>query len=338
MAETVERAFSTPEGCDLMVKNVCGTVSVEGWERPETQVTVTKHEDWAEVQIEQEGRHVTVRTKDDRGAEGLLDLLLRHRTPKVDYAIRVPFSSNLDIRNVNGPIQVAHVRGNAVTRNVDGPTRLNEVSGSVTSETVNGPVEATQLQGEAKLKAVNGRLALLGGKMRSVAADAVNGEIDAQIAIEGGGSYSFKTVNGSCHLTIPSNANAHVMVHGVNSGVDSALLTRSLERSFGRWEATIGDAGAQVAEISFNTVNGRLRLDAGEAVAPQAAPSPTRAEEPAVASQPSEAPTTGFVAKAADTPSGAQGPDLGATKKQVLEMLDAGQITVDEALERLRKL
>jgi len=339
MAETVERTFSTPEGCDLTVKNVSGTVSVEGWERPETEVVATKHVDWAEVQIQQEGRQVIVRTKDERGANGFLDWLVRHRTPKVDLAVHVPYVSNIEVTNVNGVIEISRIQGSATTHNVDGPTRVEDVSGSVRAETVNGPIEAAQLEGEARLKAVNGRLALLGSRVHSLAAEAVNGEIEVQTAIEGGGCYTFNTVNGSCHLTVAADTSAHLLVHGVNLGVDCSLPTRSLERSFGKWEATIGDAVVGRAEISFHTVNGRLRLDSGEPGPTQAVPFAAKApEQPSVPPQPPEPPKTGFVAKVADAPSGTPVPGQGISKKQVLEMLEAGQITVEEALGRLRNL
>ncbi len=95
------------------------------------------------------------------------------------------------------------------------------------------------------------------------------------------------------------------------------------------------------AEISFHTVNGRLGLDSSEPGPTRAVPFAAKApEQPSVPPQPPEPPKTGFVAKVSDAPSGAgtPGPGQGVSKKQVLEMLEAGQITVEEALERLRNL
>ena len=38
MEERIEKTFETPEGCDLVVKNVRGEITVEGWDQPTTEV------------------------------------------------------------------------------------------------------------------------------------------------------------------------------------------------------------------------------------------------------------------------------------------------------------
>jgi DUF4097 and DUF4098 domain-containing protein YvlB len=340
MTEQTEKTFSTPDGCDLVVKNVQGTISVEGWDRPETRVTAVRHQDWVEVEISQDGRQVVAKTKDERDPMGVINWLGKGRTPSVDYTVRVPFSSNLRLRNVSGPMQVAQIRGKVRTSNVDGPTTLESITGQVTSETVNGPIRAAELTGEAKLKAVNGRLIVERGRLAELSAEAVNGQIEVTTALSAEGVYSFNTVNGSCRLAIPGDSRARVSVRGVNSGVDCDLPTRGVERSFGRWKGLIGDGDGPMADITLRTVNGRLRIQGAEATVEEPESVVVKAEAeppppPPAPPEPVEPVEVKVTASEAGEPVQAKEP---SSKTEVLEMIERGELSVEEALELLKEL
>ena len=67
MAEPIEQTFDTPQGCDLVVRNVKGTISIQGWDRAETQVVAQPHQEWGRVKVYQEGRTVVAETLDTKG-------------------------------------------------------------------------------------------------------------------------------------------------------------------------------------------------------------------------------------------------------------------------------
>jgi len=341
MTEETKKTLATPDGCDLVVENVQGKISVEGWDRPETEVIAVRHQEWAEIEIYQEGRQVVARTKDRRGPPRLLNRSGKDRTPTVDYAVRVPHASNVRLKNVNGPVHVAHVQGNVHTNNVDGLSTLQAITGQVRSETVNGPIQATGLDGEAQLKAVNGRVVVQESRLCDLAAEAVNGQIEVATTVDVQGRYTFKTVNGSCHLTVPPDAQARVSVDGLNSGVDCSLPARAVERSFGSWRGVIGEGDGPKAEITFHTINGRLRLDSSEATTetpiPFVAKAETKAGPPPDVPEPLEPSTTPIEIKVAETPSTEEaGTKQALSKTEILQMTERGEISVDEALELLK--
>jgi len=177
MEEQIKKTFATPEGCDLVVENIQGRIDVKGWDRPETEVVAVRHQEWAEVEIHQEGRRVVARTEDERGPGGVLSWFGIKRVPAVDYTVHVPHASNLRLKSVNGPMHVAQVHGEIRTNNVDGSVTLDSIADQVICETVNGSVRAVHLEGEARLKAVNGKLQVQGGKLSGLTAEAVNGQI-----------------------------------------------------------------------------------------------------------------------------------------------------------------
>jgi hypothetical protein len=348
MEEKIEKTFATPEGCDLVVENVRGEISVEGWDRPETEVVAVHRKGQAEIEITQDGRKVIARTKHERQALAWLDWLTKGGPPIVDYTVRVPVTSNLKLSNVNGPIGASQVQGRIKVNNVDGSASLHAIGGEIKAETVNGSLKATKLDGTAKLNTVNGKMEVGGGVLTELKADTVNGSIAVEATLSAEGSYNFHTVNGSCHLTVPPEFRAHVSAHGVNMSVDCQIPSESVSRRFGNWEGTIGTGDGPTAEIHFDTVNGRLRIDNGvpgaEAepfVAKAEAQEPPRTPAPP---EPPEAPTESVEVKVADAPSAeetaattTEQQPTGKSQREILQMVEDGEISVEEAVKLLQE-
>ncbi len=326
MEERIERTFETPEGCDLVVENVRGAITVQGWDQGTTQVIAATRKGEADIEISQDGRAVTARTKHERGVLGWLEWLTGDKPPVVDYEVRVPRASNLRLKNVNGPISASDVNGVVHVNDVDGTAALTAIVGEVHAETVNGSLQAERLEGTAKLNTVNGRMSIVQGTLEGLKADTVNGDIEVRASLAAGGEYGFHTVNGSCRLSLASPLYAQVTAHGVNMSVDCKLPTDGVERSFGSWRATIGSGDGPRSSIRFDTVNGRLYI-----------------EGPA---EGAETPPEAFVAKSQSVPKPPpppapeppEAPPEGKSKSQteILRMVERGEISVDEAVNLLQ--
>jgi hypothetical protein len=328
MEERIEKTFETPEGCDLTVENVRGAITVLGWDQNTTQIVATKQNGSADVEIGQEGRAVTVRTKHEQGMLGWLGWLTGSKPPIVDYEVRVPHTSNLRLKNVSGPIDAKEVNGDVRVNDVDGTAMLTGIRGEISAETVNGSLQAQGIEGTAKLHTVNGRMHVQEGSLRALNADTVNGDIEVGASFASGGEYSFHTVNGSCRLVLANAPYAHVSAHGVNMSVDCKVPAEGIERSMGSWKADIGVGEGPRSSIRFDTVNGRLYIDGGAAG--------------------SEAPAEAFVAKTqpAPEPSPVAAPEppvdpveakLAKSQTEVLQMVERGEISVDEAINMLQE-
>lgn len=346
MEEKIEKTFDTPEGCDLVVENVRGEIIVEGWDRPETEVIAIHRKGKAEIEITQDGRKVIARTKHERQAFAWLDWLTKGDAPVVDYTVRVPVTSNIKLSNVNGPIGASQVQGRVKVNNVDGSASLHAISGEIKAETVNGSLKASKLEGTAKLNTVNGKMEVAGGTLTGLKADTVNGSIAVQATLSSEGSYSLHTVNGSCHLTVPPEFRARVSAHGINMSVDCQIPSESVSRRFGSWEGTIGTGDGPTAEIHFDTVNGRLRIDNGEMPA-EAEPfvakakAPESAPEPPAPPVPPEPPTESIEVKVTDSPPDDAPPaketPARKTQHEILQMIERGEISVEDAVKLLQE-
>jgi DUF4097 and DUF4098 domain-containing protein YvlB len=339
MEERIEKTFETPEGCDLVVKNVRGEITVEGWDQPTTEIVAIRRKGKAEIEIFQEGRQVTARIKDERNGFGILELFTKGNTPVVDFLVRVPVTSNTKLTNVNGTIRATHISGKAKVNNVDGSAILDRITGEIHAETVNGTLETKQIAGSADLKTVNGKMKVQGDTLDHLHAHTVNGDIRVAATLDSNGDYGFHTVNGSCKLYVQPSFRAHVSAHGVNMSVKCQLPSESVSRKFGQWEGTIGSGDGPLAEVSFHTVNGKLRIltDGEEEGEPFAAKA--KADEPAEpitepvavkVEEPVE-PATEQIEVKVDEPA----PEQTKSKAEILQMVERGEISVDEAIKLL---
>lgn len=340
MTQEMTKTFDTPEGCDLVIKNVEGKIEVTGWDKPQTQIIVVKHSDDIEVEISQDGRKVIAKTKSENGFMDWVGRLGKNKA--VDYTVCVPHSSNIKVKCVTGPIRVAEVKGAVRVENVDGQTDLDNVSGEVEAKSVNGALKAANLNGSAKLNAVNGTLKVQGGALDALNTETVNGTIKIDAALSSEGHYSFKTVNGNCHLNVQEGFRARVSAHGVNLHVKCTQPAQTIKKQFGSWQGTIGSGDGPTAHVSFHTVNGSLHINNGTVqttteakVKPTAEAEPTAPPPPPPPPPPpapSVAPVEPVVVKVPESPE----PEA-KSKAEILQMVERGEISVDEALELLKQ-
>jgi hypothetical protein len=329
MKGRTEKTFETPEGCDLVVENVRGAIAVEGWDQSTTQVVANVRDGDADVEISQQGRSVTMRTKHEQGALGWLDWLTGNKPPLVDYEVHVPYASNLRLKNVSGPIRAKAVKGDVQVNDIDGTAVLDAIQGEVRAETINGSLQVESVEGKAWLHTVNGRMYVNAGTLEALRADTVNGDIQVAVSFAPGGEYTFHTVNGSCRLTLPRVPYAHFSAHGVNMSVDCKIPTDNVERSFGSWKATVGDGEGPRSSIRFDTVNGRLYIDAS------AAGAETPADSFVAKSQPAPSPPPAATPEPPGDPVGAK--VAGKSQTEILRMVERGELSVDEAISMLHQ-
>jgi hypothetical protein len=329
MAEAIQKTFDVPGDSQLVVENIKGPITITGWDRPQAEVTATPEQDWAEIEIEQHDHKVVARTKTEQGQPRWMNWFNSSQTPHVEYSVKVPYATDIHVKNVEGPIAVRHCKGKIRINTVEGKVTLDHVQGDMRAETVNGALSASHVNGAPQFKTVNGKLKVQESELSGLSAHTVNGKIKAAATWAADAQISLHTVNGDCELTVPADFRAKASAHGINVSVTLGKA-KTITRQFSGWHGTIGpqaeSADAPQAEISFHTVNGHLRVDDS---APAAGTSTAFAKQAASAPEPVQV-------KVAPAP--AEAPvEKEPTKSQldILQMVERGEITVQEALEIL---
>ncbi len=152
-------------GGGVAVENVQGAIHVEGWDRAEVEITVTKtaagtggQPDGVRIMVESGERAVAFYTVYPEESD---------RPVRVDYRLRVPRQVRLSrLRTVVGDITVRDIEGSVNARSLNGSIEQVNVAGRVEARTINGniAVSLSALPGaraQLLLEAVNGDLELV---------------------------------------------------------------------------------------------------------------------------------------------------------------------------------
>jgi DUF4097 and DUF4098 domain-containing protein YvlB len=222
------------EGCSMFkVKNVRGAIEIIGWDRDEIVISATiriraASKDKAEkiygkieFEIGQEPGIISVRArlpeyqKDSVSGEG-------NTTVWVDYSIRVPDETDLDVRSVTGDIAVVQVGG-----------RFHVVSEQ-------GAIDLLSRGGEGVLKTGDG-------------------DIGCELAfLPVGGKLRLKTDNGDLSLGIPAGTSALLRARTNAGRVKVLLPMTAVEKE--RRKVKKGVLGGGEGEIVLETANGDVTI------------------------------------------------------------------------------
>lgn len=250
--KTIQKTFTlSGPPMRLVVDNVDGYVHVTGVNGSEVRVTAHKTiraetesdlreaENEVKLDMTQQPGTVTVsydapwRCHDGHGCGG------DHRRfyeVRYDIDVQVPRNARTAISTVNGPIRVGGVAGGFDVSGVNGPITMTGIAGAGEARTVNGPIAvhfASNPSAASSFKTVNGALDIY--FPRGLAADLL-----------------FKTFNGEIY------SDFEVAPRAVN-------MAAAVERSNGRFvyrsnRTKAGRIGTGGPELSFNTLNGDIRL------------------------------------------------------------------------------
>jgi hypothetical protein len=131
---------------------------------------------------------------------------------------------------------------------------------SVDLRTVNGGVEMTGLRGDIRARSTNGGIKGHGIVAANVDASVTNGGVEIELAwAPSAGSFELESVNGGVALTLPSESKADVTARCVNGGitVDGLSLEPVGEQSRRKVEGKLNGGGARV---TLETTNGGVRI------------------------------------------------------------------------------
>jgi len=208
-ARSVDETKPCDPDADIYIKNISGSIKVEGWDRNDTRVRGTVGEDVERLEFDADGDDVEIRVIVPRNT--------RRAKIRTDLVINVPRGAELQIDTVSAPIEVRDitgddhelktVSGSIEVINCDGEFELNTVSGAidhkdaradVDAESVSGSVEIGGSPGEVNAESVSGQVRVSGAR-ESVDAESVSGSL--RVEGEGIEDVEMNTVSGSIRFT-----------------------------------------------------------------------------------------------------------------------------------------
>lgn len=249
--QTINRTFTVAAGDNaskLLVDNINGHIQVTGGAGSEIQVKVEEHiraesqsdldkgKHDVRVDMTQDGNSVKLYEngpfRTHTGVDWDRD---RYRySVTFDYEIQVPIGVQLELKELNGSIEVNKSSGNFKVNTLNGKVDMQEIGGSGAVKTLNGTV----------------RVAFTRNPAAQSSFDTLNGAIDVYFQPSLNADIDFKTLHGGVYsdfdvTTVPT------VIKGQSSG------TRYIYRAGGNMKVRAGGGGPA---LSFHTLNGAIRL------------------------------------------------------------------------------
>ncbi len=211
------RNFPATTNVRLQLTNRSGTVTVEGWNRNEVSISAYLEAPAANITPQLvEGRILINLVKENQG---------RNDVGNVNFTIRVPFTSSVDIETLMGNLIVSNVRGGLVRAHI-------------TSE---GDITLTNIDANA-VSAQNGI-----------------GDIFFDGGIKDGGNYRFTSVRGNINLRIPFTSSFRLMATAPSTRNISLGSFANESMSFtGDGRRVVGRVGQSDATLTVTNQRGNI--------------------------------------------------------------------------------
>jgi Toastrack DUF4097 len=123
------------------------------------------------------------------------------------------FSGNLDVENINGPVDIQTENGDIMARALDGPVKMQTQNGSIRVNAIKGQVQALTQNGDVVIR----QAALKGQSVL----ETNNGSVRVGGSLDPTGTYRLKTARGDINLSLPANAAFQLSAHTASGSVSN---------------------------------------------------------------------------------------------------------------------
>ena len=284
--EPLSRAFPAAKGAILMLSNVAGNIQVTTGTGERIEVEALKHA-WgpnveqakqrlADALIETyvTGNRVELRVESRDRREGRIE---------VEFNVKVPADTTVDLRTVSGDIRVVNVKGEVRVQGVSGNLALEGTARLAAAKTVSGGITITNAGSDAlSLSTVNGDLLVQTLNSRAIDVNTVNGDIrisgwagdratirsldgdlDLQTSLVNGGRYEIESHSGDISLSLPDQPGFELEAHTFNGRirVDFPIKSEGPIRDNDRGPRSVrGTYGDGSSSLRLQTFDGNLTV------------------------------------------------------------------------------
>ncbi|HZT96186.1 MAG TPA: DUF4097 family beta strand repeat-containing protein [Chloroflexota bacterium] len=349
---TVRQEFEVGPNSELSVSNVSGRIHVQG--KPGNTIRVkamrssSSRREPANVDIRREGNKVSVQTKASQF--GLMNF---GRVSPVQYDIEVPIDCAMQLNAVSADILVSGTRAGLSLQTVSGDLRMDDIAGDITMTTVSGDIVANALSGTVVARTTSGDCIIRSSRLRRFSINTVSGDFDIESPLFEGEQCFAKSVSGDLCMLVPPDTAATVQLKSVSGSVECRLPAEIIRSGRRHWQGRINGGGAS---LEMNSVSGDLAINpSGSARSPSPEPvasvahvAPVQPSKESRVPMPEEwgpsatpggneepGPRDSAESPRAEAAAVSKEPDMPPDTTDILQALERGEISVDEAMTKL---
>jgi hypothetical protein len=327
---TLERKFDVSGQARLTLANISGSVDIQPGDEGVVLVI-------AEID-NQSGDPERTCVDIDQAADGSVMVKTDYgesfwrwfgqRPCDVDYTVRVPRSCWLQLRCVSSSAMLKGLTGQFDLNTVSGDLTLAELTGSLKAHLVSGGLRAEQLNGPADVETVSGRVELRTSQFESLRVSTVSGRVIAETPLSNG-PYRFHSVSGDVRLSVPGTTRCSIDSNSLSGRLDTDLPVTYNQKVGQHWRMEVQGGGS---EVRFDSISGTMHVNSSDAVVAQT-PAPVTEATPAGAEESAPAEPGAPAVEAQPKTPIEQASD---TRRDILDRVSRGELSVDEAIEKLR--
>lgn len=285
--EPFSRAFPVGKGATLMVSNIGGNIQVTAGSSDRIEVEALKHA-WA-PKAEQAKQRLSDGLIETYATGNRVELRVEHgerdgRGVEVEFSVKVPPDTTVDLRTASGDIRVTNVKGEVRVQGVNGNLSLEGTSRLAAVKTVSGGITITNGGSDAQLSlsTVNGDLLVQTLTTRALDVNTVNGDVrisgwsgdhanirtldgdlDLQASLVKGGRYEIESHSGSINVSLPEQPGFELEAHTFNGRirVDFPIKSEGPIRDNDRGPRSVrGTYGDGSSSLRLQTFDGNLTV------------------------------------------------------------------------------
>jgi len=245
----------------LTVQNEAGRIEVRGWDRNEVRIRGDLGDRDQSLEITGDNSSLQIRVRHQNSHDISSARLVIEAPAGVRLQLQA-VSADVDVADINGPIDSGTVSGDLRLRSASQQLNLSTVSGDLDVDapstdtridTVSGDVRARGPSGRLRLETVSGDVSLDGGTFERIDMKSVSGDLELKAALTPQAVVNGSTLSANIRLALPEKTSADVSMRSFSGSVRSQfgnIHEASSERD--RMQFKVGSGSARIDLSSFS--------------------------------------------------------------------------------------
>jgi hypothetical protein len=278
---------ASPQG-SVEIVDLSGSVDIEGWNRPEVEVTGTPKELAGRVRLTRTGDQVAIhvmpfslhdhdedadsRENSDLHEDSDAELRLVIHVPAGSSVATSLVSANLSVKDLEGDTNLQTISG-TVKGEVNGNLRVNTVTGAVhisarTAQrieirTISGSVDLTGGSGEAEVSTVSGKVRADLGTLTRGRFKSMSGDVMANYAVAQNARIEGESMSGNIRFGFSSMPDADFDVRSFSGTIDNCFGPKPAQAQYGPGSTLMFKGGEGRGSVRVVTKSGDIKLCTG---------------------------------------------------------------------------
>lgn len=212
-------------------------------------------------------------------------VLRQHDAPGItlDLEIHLKGHAHLDVKQMNGDLEINNTGGNCRVHNISGDVSLSGLDGTVDVQNANGDVRISdskvvsltlegksgnillqRIKGNINARTAHGDITLRECMGKSISVESVSGDVHLDVVEPIRGMVNVRTVNGDTALAIADGSDCRVSLSTLRGDVECDVILSEEARQEQHITGRLGDG---TGALDVSAVNGDIRMQLREHMA-----------------------------------------------------------------------